>query len=399
MKRAMRRPQNPFSLHIKPYQVQPSYIHPVLPGESLKNAFVQMRCVSDPLVDKLAGWWLEHYVFYVKHTDLAIKADLVEMHLDATKDMSALASAANVKHFHNGGINFVQACLDKVVEWYFRDEDEAEPAAIAGLPPCKINHDGWWESAKLASEAPVFDHELPGDDPQIPSNAPAGYTDEYEQWERMVAIGMTDATFEDYLRTFGVKVKKDDAADEQGTRPELLRYVQKFTYPTNTVEPSTGVPSSAAVWSEQFKLDKDRYFREPGFIFGCTVVRPKVILENITGSMTAYMDKFDNWLPAILSGMPFTSLKEFQSGTGPAPLAYLEPYWADMRDLFIYGEQFRNHDASGVGNGLPLPDVNLNLKYASEAMVDAMFTGANKLFRVDGIASWDIAGKAGRDTT
>ena len=151
MKRAMRNPQIAFNLAFKPWQMQPFFIHPVLPGETLKNALLMARCVSDPLKDKLMGWWLEHYVFYVKHTQLDIADHLVAMHLDASTDMSSFASAANAKMFHNGGINFVSKCLDSVKEWYFRDEDEAEPTAIDGLPPAKINHDGWWQSLKRES--------------------------------------------------------------------------------------------------------------------------------------------------------------------------------------------------------------------------------------------------------
>lgn len=398
-KRRMRSPQHPFNLMIKPWQIQPSYIVPVLPGETLKNALVSMRCVSDPLKDKLMGWWLEHYVFYVKHTDLDIGDDLIEMHLDATKDMSGLTAAANIKHFHAGGIDYVGKCLDAVVRWYFRDEDEVEPTAIDGMKPAKINHDGWWESAKLESEAPTADHLLPGDEPQIDPLAPAGYADEYAQWQHMIAAGMTDATFEDYLRSFGVKVRKDAMNDEEAKRPELLRYIQKFTYPTNTVEPTTGVPSSAAVWSESARLDKDRFFKEPGFIVGYTVCRPKVLLSNIVGSMTSYMDRFDNWLPAMLQDMPFTSLLEFATASGPAPQAYGEDYWLDLRDLFIYGEQFRNHDASVQGNAIALPDTSLNVDYGTTAMANAFFSGEANFFRIDGVFMPSIAGKAGRDTT
>lgn len=398
--RKMRNPQISFNLQHKPWQIQPFFIHPVLPGETMKNALLQSRIVSDPLKEKLMGWWAEHYIFYVKHTDLDIATDLVEMHLNASKSMAGFTSAANAKLFHNGGINFVDKCLSKVKQWYFRDEGEAEPTAIDTLPPAKINHEGWWQSMKLESVMPANDNELPGDNPVIPDGAPAGFTTHYSQWEAMRAAGLTVATFEDYLKSFGVKVEKNQ--DEEEKRPELIRYSKDFVYPTNTVDPTTGVPSSAAVWSLAERADKDRYFSEPGFLFGVTVVRPKVLLSNIKGTLTSYMDSAFNWLPAIIADLPFTSLEEFAYNAGPAPMAYgagTEDYWIDVKDLFLYGEQFRNHDASSQGNAVALPTTAGNLRYATLAMADAMFTGANKLFRQDGLLTLNIASSAHKDTS
>jgi hypothetical protein len=404
MKRGNRTPRMDYNLRFKPWQIQPFFIHPVLPGETMKNMLLMSRCVSDPLKDKLMGWWLEHYVFYVKHTDLDIGTDLVEMHLDASKAMGAFASAADAKMFHNGGINFVSKCLDVCKQWYFRDEDEAEPAAVDGLPPAKINLEGWWNSLKLESELPANEHELVGDNPVIPDAAPAGFSTHYTQWEAMRAAGLTVATFEDYLKSFGVSVPAEQ--DEEIRRPELIRYSKEFTYPTNTVEPTTGVPSSAAVWSVSERADKDRFFKEPGFLFGVTVVRPKVLLSNIKGTMTSHMDSAYNWLPAIVQDLPFTSVEEFAYNAGPAPLAYgsgTEDIWVDIKDLFLYGEQFRNHDGTPQGNSIALPDTSGNVKFPTTAMADALFaTGAvaaNKYFRTDGMLSLAIASAAYKDTS
>lgn len=397
--RKMRNPQISYNLKFKPWQMQPFFIHPVLPGETMKNALFLARCVSDPLKEKLMGWWLEHYIFYVKHTDLAIGADLVEMHLDATKDMSGFSAAANPKLFHNGGIPYAQHCLDLIKKWYFRDDGEFEPAAIDGLPPAKINHEGWWQSAKLASDMPANDHELVGDNPQIPDGSPVGFTAQYAQWEAMRAMSLTEATFEDYLKSFGVRVPAEQ--DEELKRPELIRYHKEFTYPTNTVEPTTGVPSSAAVWSVSERADKDRYFNEPGFLFGVVVVRPKVLLSTVMGSIVPYMNDAYSWLPAVVQDLPFTALREFAPTNGPAPQAYGENIWVDLRDLFLYGEQFRNHDLSDQGNAVALPDASLNLKYANQTMADALFAGpaANRFFRLDGLLSLNIASSTHKDYT
>lgn len=400
MKRAMRNPQISYNLKFKPWQIQPFFIHPVLPGETMKNALFQARCVSDPLKDKLMGWHLEHFIFYVKHTDLDMSADLKAMHLNAAQNMSSFNEAANLKHFHPAsGINFVRRCLEAVRFWYFRDDGETEPAAIDGLPPSKINIDGWWQSAKLEADMPANTHELVGDNPVIPDSAPAGFTTQYAQWEAMRAASLTTATFEDYLRSFGVKVPEPE--DEELKRPELLRYHKEFTYPTNTVEPTTGVPSSAAVWSIAERASKDRYFSEPGFLFGVVVARPKVLLSSITGTLTSYMNDAYAWLPAVVQDIPFTALREFATATGPAPLAYGQDYWVDIKDLFLYGEQFRNHDMTDQANVVALPTTTMNVRYPTLAMADALFTGAAaaRFLRLDGLLSLDIASTAYRDTS
>lgn len=201
------------------------------------------------------------------------------------------------------------------------------------------------------------------------------------------------------MATFGVKVPKNDQADEEANMPELIRYSKEFAYPTNTVDPATGTPSSAAVWSVSARADKTRFFKEPGFLFGVVCVRPKVHLSVIEGSLTSYMDSGFNWVPQIMGDMPFTTLEQFATATGPAPGAYGEDYWIDMRDLFLYGEQFRNHDLSTQGNSVALPTVLGDERYPTEAMADALFIGTGKHFRMDGMLSLNISGKVGRDTT
>lgn len=397
-KRVMRSPQHSFNLRVQPWQIRPFFIAPVLPGETMKSLQLTARVVTDPVKDKLTGWWCEYYFFYVKHTDLADRDALVAMHLAQTYDTSGLNSAASAGDFHNGGINFVRKCLDVVKTWYFRDDDEAEPTAIDGFPTAKIMVDGWWESLKKASVMPANDHELPGDNPVIPDNAPAGFATQFAHWEAMRAANLTEATFEDYLRSFGVSLPVDERSDEELQRPELIRYCRKFTYPTNTVEPTTGVPSSAAVWSVSERADKDRFFKEPGFLFGVQVIRPKVHLAAVTGTLTSYMGKAYDWLPAILQDLPFMSLKSFATGTGPAPVAFGEDYWIDLRDLFLHGENFiANPDYKPT---VALPTAAGNVRYPVEADAAALFVAAgSKYVRSEGIVSPMIASSVGRDFT
>ena len=79
--RKQRRPVHTFQVRHRPWQIQPMVIAPVLPGETLENALVQARVVTDPIANPLIGWWIEYYFFYVKHRDLDARDTLTSMML------------------------------------------------------------------------------------------------------------------------------------------------------------------------------------------------------------------------------------------------------------------------------------------------------------------------------
>ena len=65
MGRKLRRPEHPFILRHKPWQIQPFLIAPVIPGETMSNLLMQARVVTDPINNPLIGWHIEYYYFYV----------------------------------------------------------------------------------------------------------------------------------------------------------------------------------------------------------------------------------------------------------------------------------------------------------------------------------------------
>lgn len=407
-KRGMRNPQHPFNLRVEPWQIQPCMIAPVLPGETMKNLMLMSRVVSDPVKDKLMGWWCEYFFFYVKHRDLAIRDNMVAMHLDQAYDISAQFTASDAGTYHSGrsSVNYTKLCMDEIIKWYFRDADEAEPTAINGVRPSKVNFDGWWQSmregAAASPAAGATDGQLPGDVTTLPvQGVPAGMSAQYDQWKAMVAAGITNVSFEDYLRSWGVNVPEE--VNEEIYRPELLRYVRDFTYPTNVVEPTTGVPSSAPVWSVAERADKDRRFREPGFVVGVQVIRPKVLFNKLDGSLTHFLTKAFDWLPATLLDESFMSLKSFNAtaaAAGPINQVMGDTQWVDIRDLFLHGDQFYNHTDQKAS--VALPDVGANVKYATAADAAALFVDVatpKKYIRSDGIINLQIASAVHGDTT
>ena len=182
---------------------------------------------------------------------------------DMAKDMSSYKSAASAVHYHMAGrINWSALCLKRVTEDYFRTEDEVwNTHAVDGLPLAKINGDSILNSAVLDDNfiGPA-DVDLPVgvDDKVTASEIDATM----RTWQFQRANGLTPMDYEDWLATYGIVPQ---AAENH--RPELLRYVREWQYPSNTVDPATGVPSSAVSWAVAERADKDRFFRELGFLF------------------------------------------------------------------------------------------------------------------------------------
>ena len=202
--------------------------------------------------------------------------------------------------------------------------------------------------------------------------------------------------YEDWLATYGIRPK---AAENH--RPELIRYIREWQYPSNTVDASTGVPSSAVSWAVSERADKDRFFREPGFIVGVTVARPKVYLRNQDGSVADTLLGALEWLPAIMRDDPWTSVKKFAETEGPfSVVSDANGYWLDIKDLFLYGDQFINFAvaADNTANLVNLPTATMNTLYPATGDIDKLFSGATKTVKQDGVVQLSVLG-ALQDTT
>lgn len=253
----------------------------------------------------------------------------------------------------------------------------------------KINNDSIANSAVLDD-----DFVLPEDEPITVGADDVVTASEIDAalrtWQFQRANGLTPMDYEDWLATYGVAPKA-----EENHRPELVRYIREWQYPSNTVDPATGVPASAVSWSIAERADKNRFFREPGFIFGVTVARPKVYYRNQVGNSADWMRDALTWLPAIMRDDPWTSMKKFSETEGPFQVvADANGYWVDIKDLLIYGDQFVNFAMAGVTNGsfVDLPTAALNSRYVSSADIDGLFPGADKYVQQDGVVQFGIKG-------
>ena len=283
--RVLRKPVHHFQLRQRPWTIQPSFIAPVLPGETMKNLLLQCRAVTDPIKNPLIGWWAEHYVFYIKHRDLLRRDDFEEMMLDpswtpATAAGGSLVAAANVDRYHFGGhIDWTNLCLERVVQEFFRNEDEAVAAAtltsVSGataMPIASINDQSWLDSVRNEADFTTAIDPVPVDGSDTGTDVNASEIQAaLNMWMLQTQHNLTDMSYEEFLASHGVRMPK-----EASHIPELVRYVRDWTYPTSHIEPTTGAPTSACSWKIAERADKDRFFKEPSFLFGCCVYRSKV---------------------------------------------------------------------------------------------------------------------------
>ena len=393
--RTTRRPRHTANVRFRPHEITPFLIAPVLPGETMKNAVIQMRAVTDPLKFPLNGFWLEGYLFYVKLRDLVAGATYEQMMLDPTTSVTALRHATGTYETYvaDDDMDYTSQCLRRVVEEYFRREGEAWDAYVigAGRPAAAIRGESWLDSVVDATTVGA------SGDINVDLNANTVITTSevdraMRQWEFLQANELTNMTFEDYLRSFGIRAPEQD----EPNKPELLRFWRSWQYPSNTINATTGAPTSAVSWSVQETANKNRFFTEPGFIFGVLLCRPKVYLKNQKGSGVGMMDSAYTWLPAILRSDKRYSLKRVVKTDGPLQDT-TNDYIVDIADLFLYGDQYINYDPASVTTLAPfatLPNAGLTNKwYPTAADVTSWFVTATtaEFVRADAVVEFAIA--------
>lgn len=409
-KRTMRRPVHTFNLRHIPFAITPCFIAPVWPGESMKDLMLQARVVTDPISNPLIGWWHEYYVFYVKLRDLAERDNIVTMLLDPTstgttaRNAIATSAGTSAKPYNyfaagSGQIDWVELCRRRVVQEFFRDEGDTysdytvTDASVAHSMAQFVGNnvlDSVFDAGDTAAVDVTVVNES-GSDTVTASEI----DNAMRLWQAQRMNTLVDMSFEDWLATYGVRPPSVELH-----RPELIRYVKEWQYPSNTIDPTNGTPRSAVSWSIRERADKTRFFKEPGFIFGLTVTRPKVYLANQVGTFTAAMNDYKSWLPAVFASDPMTSLVQIADNVGPLTVSTdTAGYWVDIKDLALHGEQFVNFALTGLVNNLmPVPTADLlNKRYPTalddirNLFVDETGGGGAYYVRQDGVVALQIA--------
>lgn len=393
--RVLRSPSHPFHIRHRPFQLVPFMIAPVIPGETLKNLTFQSRCVTDPIKNALIGWHLEHYFFYVKFRDLPATEStaLQAMMVTPGRAMTDIDDVTfNVDWYHPGdvgSINFTKLCTQVVTEWWFRDNNEAWNSNLIGnYPAVSVKGNSWLDSMRPVATDAALDFNV---DLNADASIKASEVEEaMRRWEMLRMAGLTLQTYEEYLMTHGVAQPATEV-----NKPELIRYTSQWQYPSNTVEPTTGVPTSAVSWSVAERADKDRFFREPGFLVGFSCARPKVYRASQQGAAAHILNDVYAWLPATLRGQMNIGTRTYDNANALL-LTQTTDFNFDTNDLFLYGDQFCNFSLTITGevNATYNPTAAGVWQYLTATQVDTFFKSASPAnqIRQDGIVNLQILG-------
>lgn len=392
--RVTRSPSTPFSLIWKPFQLQPCAFFPVFPGESLTSMMVQAQVWADPLkaVLKNTPWTLEYFSFYTKFRDLpgygtgetGLGTELVAM-IESEETLASFVDADGEAWTYcpPGGVDFLKAAIERIVETYFREDGEDYGGAggtqwlVDGVPLVKAFGRGRRDVMdKLTLTNALEDRTV-----AVPATIGSAWLN---AWQELAAQRDGEANemplldYEDVVRASGGKVVVRHEDREDLHEPELLAYAREFTYGVNTVEPSTGVPSVAAGWRIKKQLRKAYRFPEFGWITCLVCVRPKVLYKNQQGLFASMMqdrkDWFMPWADAE-SGERYMSIADNLGPLKAVMDAGNQGYNIDLHDLLTGGEQFVNYAPDSAKDAfVTLPEADTDRRYPTATDVMAVFS-------------------------
>lgn len=412
--RITRGPQIPFNIVFKPFQLQPCFLHPVLPGETLTNLHMQVQCWSDPLLSNLKnnGWHFEFYTFYCKFRDLpnwerdevadpGLGGDLLDM-ITSGASLAAYQQGAYVpwSACPKGGIDYVAECSKRVLEAYFRDEGEVwNIATIDSVPIVKVFGRGRRDVNDKLTMASAYT------DSRTNLNVMSGgsiYMDDvelaYREWAAAREGTQIPMDYEDWVRAAGGRVVVRPEDREILHVPEDCCHFREWTYPTNTIDMTSGVPRVAAGWRLTKESKQAIRFPEWGWLIGYVVARPKMLLLNQRGLFADMMQTQQAWFPPQLDDREYEPHLSIADSNGPLAATMTgggtHGHYVDLRDLMTSGEQFTNYQPDQtVSAYASLPDASGNRHYVSAADAMSLFTdNVNGRMRADGTISLTIKG-------
>lgn len=400
-KRFHRRPNFPIAGTMRPFGLYPIMCHPVLPGETLKSASSKWSVVSQPLKNPFCGAWLESWLFYVKLTDL--DRDLGQMFISDSYSTSGWTTGTGQEYYFSwtGGIDWIRDCTELIHSAYFISENET-PKLLTGtdtsIRQVKLNNRSWYQNLMFEPAEVALD-----------TTGERDHVEQMSAYDMVTQMQMTELSYESYLEQYGVKSMNLGRGD-----PEILRFTRSWTKPTNHIDPSTGTPSSAWVWNDEMKLDKDKRFNEPGFIIQLACVRPKMYQAGQVASMVSNLWGFTDWYPAYALKDPQAGIKRIgtdnevflstlNAAEGEVQMLY------DIRDLLSHGEQFINDSSpeyplpmsTGWSTVAAASASDVRGEYCVDQDIQDLFTGTsseNEKCLYEGITGLTIAGHVS-DTT
>ena len=382
--RRTRYPKHSWHIKFRPFQLQPMCIAPVSAGDTVKSLRFEGRVLSDPVLDKISGWWSEMYWFYVRFSGLDEYAAAQRLAVTPGDDLTGLVTAANAWTMHNGqGPDWLYMCMKTIAYNYFRPESGAwNDYLLDGVPSAGIVGLSWLDTISLEADLPT----------PAATDDYAGHWTHYEALRKAKLVTMD---YPEYLASQGVMVPEQllqPLAEKR--RPELLRYTRQFSYPTNTVKEDGSGTVAAVSWVTAERMDRAIYCDEPGFIVGVSCVRPKLYRKNQKACGVSILRDARTLAPPMFEDAPQETLWQVTgNGAGPCQKDNGVDYWLDTQGIFTLGDQFVN---AADGPLVTLPNSTTFQKtYPLDAEVKALFVDNTTKINVrsDGQASLSITGR------
>ena len=393
--RHVRRPTFPIAGIMKPYGLYPLMCHPVAPGDTLTHLEGQFRVLSKGIKHPLVGAWLEMWAVYVRLTDLQRPTApdqpppiLAQFIKEGVSTAGVTFAAASPRYFGIGAqVKWLQLVTERVAKAFFVHSEEPL-RTIDGVPQIKMLGANWYQNA-------VF---TPANVAPVATDVEA--LDEQISQTQLGRLGdMIELTYDRWVEEWGVEPKERT----EGV-PEILRYFREWTLPTNTVEATTGVPTSCWTWSGKLSMEKAKRFDEPGFVVLVGAVRPKMYASKQISSMLGQLWGRGWWEPPMkvldpVDQLDIVSAANVMSGMDSSSVR------VDRADVWTHGEQFVNCGTAEHPYTLPVatgpswvaastPE-DLRGEYCSLADVDALFSGApanQKFCFYEGIVRLSVKG-------
>lgn len=376
--RSTRRPIHNWHVRHRPFEIQPVAVAPVLAGDSLKYAKFEGRVITDPIYTAVAGWWAEYFMFYVPFSACDEYA-AIQTYLTSNAEYPVLTgldvTTEDWSYYNNAGAgngpNWVRMAMKPIIRHFFRKEGEDWDTYLAGtVPIAGLPTRTWVDFLRASSTLPV-------------SIGSEDYQGRWDAFETLRANNLIDCDFVDYLKMQGVDVPPQlQEARQDKRKPELVRYVRQYTYPSNVVDPSTGALSNACSWVVTERSERRIFAGEPGLLVLVSLVRPKLYRSLQNGSGLSLLRNGRLWSSVVQDDAPQETLVTREVPTGTGPIGATVDYTVDSNALLAKGDQFVRGAGAPV-SALPNATVT-STQYPTSAEIDALFTGASRNVTQDG---------------
>lgn len=364
--RAIRRPRHSWYVAVRPFQLQPVLIAPVVAGDSIRGAVFEYRAVSDPVAAQYVGWLGEFFLFYVRMSDLD---EFDEVRKLLAGQAASLDTTAKAWTFNAAGyVDWLAMAMKPIVrEWFRHERDVEQTFALDGVPVAGIWGSSWLDTAVEADE--------------IGGLTADNYQGRWEVYQEMRDRGLVTGTYEEFLELHGVDVPPQLRTEvTRKRRPELIRFVREYVYPRMATSFSTGLPAAICEWLVRDTVAKPRFCDEPGFVVGIVCFRPKVFRtgQKTTGASLLRDARMWSALSACLADAPQERLLRVPANsTAPIVTGAGVDLWVDVGALATAGDQFFNVSSPPNGMALPASGTGEGRYPVSGTEIDALFSVAN----------------------